>query len=390
MLYPATPFDMPSIAWTLIGVALFFNTAFTALYYILSHVLNAPTQMALAKENVIQLFFSGFIIFFFIASQGIVATLVNGLICLGESAACNVNVDHLKTSYYALELLKTNLINLYSKLYLFEVIVAVMSSMSMTAGVFRIFLFVVSVHISPFIGLTLIANVQVTIVESIGYALGLVIAKESILEMVSYAIPVVFLPLGLFFRSLPWLRSTGSTILALCFTLYFVLPLALIFTNYIIFDIYEASSMFIHFDDPSSLAKICGDGSGIDGDKIQQIFLEKEKNLDNSAPSEPSIWSKIGDILTFIKDAIVAVFHLIWDLVSLLFNGGGLLGLLNPMSYFKAYYYYLIQEILVVSQFLVLVIITTVLEFILIVTAHRSISAVIGGETEVFGLSKIV
>ncbi|MDD5022823.1 MAG: hypothetical protein PHU63_01515 [Candidatus ainarchaeum sp.] len=382
-------FSIDSNALALIGAALFLNVLITALYYMGSRALSSPSLIAASKEHITQLFFSGFIIFIFLASNGILSSLTGGIICYGTSIDCS-NIDHIKVAMYALDNLMNTFVNLYSKLYLFEVIIAVMSSTSFTLGIFRIFLFVFSIHISPFVALTMIANVQVTLVEAVGYSVGLILAKKLVLEMILYAVPTIFLPMGLFFRALPQLRVTGSTILALCFTLFFIFPIALIFTNYVIYDFYEATSVYITFDTPTPISEICNEDDvlSIDMDHIQENFEVGEDAI--ASAEDPNIFYKIGAIIWGVVEGLASIISLIWDLIKLIVQGGNILSLLNPLAYLKAYYYYMIIELLAASQFLVIILTTTILEFVIVVTAHRSVSAVIGGETEIFGLSKIV
>lgn len=383
-------FEVSSFAWVLIGAALFFNVVFTSLYYMIATMLSSPTQTALAKENIGQLIASGFIIIaFIIFANGLLPPLMGSIVCYGSPTDC-ASVDHIKVAHYSLNLLETTIMNMYSKLYLFEVVVAILSSISMTFGVFRVFLFVFSIHISPFIALTLIANVQVIVVEAIGYMWGMTTAKLIILEMVQYAIPTVFLPLGLFLRAIPWLRGTGSTILALCFSMYFIFPLAVTFSNYIIFDLFKATPTYINFDNPSPMTQICGDAGNINVKDLTDELNEMENEAAAMAKPQTTFLGKIWSIIKAVASAVASIFMLLIKLVALLFKGGSPLGFLNPFSYLKTYYYYLILEMSLAAQFLVTVLISTILEFILIVTAHRSISAAIGGETEMFGLSKII
>lgn len=390
------PFDAPvsvlNTALGLAGVALLFHTVLASLYYMFSKILNSTTQIAVSKELVAQLFFSVFLLLAFMSLDSIVPTLVGGLVCFDEPSADCSSLSHIRLAYFALEMLLVNFESLYIKFYTFEMLVAILSSISMTLGVFRVFLFVFSFHISPFVALVMIANVQVIIVESIGYSLGILYAKELILEMVTYAVPFVFFPLGLFFRSLPQLRTTGSTILALCFTMFFVFPLSLILTNYIVFDLYKPTSIYINFDDPDPVAQVCSEGtSGVDLDHLVDEFGSIESDIDSiPVEQDEGIFTKIINLVVAMFEGLWGLATLLWTLLTVMYKGGGLTSFLNPVAYLRAYYYYLIMELLVAAQFLVTIITTTILEFIIIVTAHRSISSAIGGETEIFGLSKII
>ncbi|MBI2079853.1 hypothetical protein HYT84_03740 [Candidatus Micrarchaeota archaeon] len=53
-------------------------------------------------------------------------------------------------------------------------------------------------------------------------------------------------------------------------------------------------------------------------------------------------------------------------------------------------YYFIVEEVVMVSQFVILVLITSVFEIIITITMYRNISALIGGEIDIVGLSKLV
>ncbi len=63
---------------------------------------------------------------------------------------------------------------------------------------------------------------------------------------------------------------------------------------------------------------------------------------------------------------------------------------LLPTAATSGLYKFIIDEVVTVSQLIVLVIVTSVLEVIFTITMYRNIAAVIGGELEIAGLTKLV
>ena len=64
-------------------------------------------------------------------------------------------------------------------------------------------------------------------------------AKQFILDFAKYSIPILLLPLGIALRAIPFFRTTGSSLIAICIILYFVYPLSIMLSSYMIFDVYK-------------------------------------------------------------------------------------------------------------------------------------------------------
>ncbi len=390
------PFAPESAVWGLIAVVLLWNVALTSLIYIVAQMIQVPSLNAQAKENVFQLVFSVFLIVIFIGSTAIVDQLFLGILCFDSpNSSCSSIGSSTPgdVAIYGLDVLQKSLMTLYSKMYLFESAVAIISSMSFTFGVFHVFLFVFSIHVSPFIALTMIANAQVIIVEGFGYLIGLTFAKKEVIRAMVYYVPFFLVPFGLFLRSIPFLKTTGSTIIALSFTMYFIFPVSIVFTNYVIYDWYEPNPMYISFENPSPISHLSGDSGVVDISAMMHTIESGETAIDDAydpSKTNPSFWDSIVGIYEAAYEIVSGMYSMIANLLRLLFYGEGWATMFIPIGLLRSFYFYMILELIAASQFLVLVTISTVLEFIIVVTAHRSISAAIGGETEIFGLSKIV
>ena len=84
---------------------------------------------------------------------------------------------------------------------------------------------------APNAGLTPISEATITITDLIGVGIGVLFAQKVLLMFFHTTALAVFLPLGLGFRAVPFLRKTGSTIIALALVAYFIFPIT-IWINY--------------------------------------------------------------------------------------------------------------------------------------------------------------
>ncbi|MFH1094704.1 MAG: hypothetical protein V1728_00625 [Candidatus Micrarchaeota archaeon] len=88
-----------------------------------------------------------------------------------------------------------------------------------------------SADFAPNAGLTPISEATITITDLIGVGIGVLFSQKVLLLFFHTAALGVFLPLGMGFRAVPFLRKTGTTIIALALVAYFIFPIT-IWINY--------------------------------------------------------------------------------------------------------------------------------------------------------------
>lgn len=385
-----------SFPWTLAAIGLFFGIVLTVLYYLMSKIIDIPSLSASAKEMIAELTFTAFLLGSIVGISLILNTIFGSLACPAGAIHCN----HIDVAYYSLKMVGNNLRTLYVDLYAYDVVISLLSSINIPLFPIHIFLFIFTINISIFPGLVLLSEAHTLIVEGIGYAYAMVIVKQLLLEVSAIAAPFIILPLGIVLRCIPGTARTGSTLIAFSITLYFIMPLAFTMSNYMIFDYVKPSPYFIEFDKPSGLSTLCGpkDKSGeMDHDKINDmiehitdIYGDNQKGIENAQGADVGFWGNIKNVFEGAYEAISDLASIFTSIIQLTFSYSSFYELLLPISFTKGFYIYLVKELVLYSQFLVIVVTTTVLEFIVIVTGHRSISPAIMGEMEIFGITKII
>jgi len=238
-------------------------------------------------------------------------------------------------------------------------------------------------------------------------------AKQFILIFCRDALPVIFLPLGLVMRAIPFLRKTGSSIISICFAGYFVLPFAVLFSNFLIFDVYKPvdfiyapEHLSIYKTDPGE-ANVQSEVTGARtqaSEKLTALFTGKSAAQTASTTAAcygnavVNMFCSAGNIITGIGRGIADFAGTVWniwkfmmgmtgDFASSFFSGANQF---LPSSATAGMYFFIIDSVVAHSQFLVLVIVSTVIEIIFTITMYRNIALIIGGELEIAGLSKII
>ncbi|MDE1798222.1 MAG: hypothetical protein KGH63_02345, partial [Candidatus Micrarchaeota archaeon] len=232
---------------------------------------------------------------------------------------------------------------------------------------------------------------------------------------------MVFLPLGLGFRGVPFLRKTGSTIIAAALVMYFVFPT----TIWINQQVYAALNNPQHpvlqpwanYPDAIALCqRLPGEDQAAYVQRVQSVLAPQfVQGASGSGGAAAGPWK--NDVLdyfynTFFKPAGTGApaaetdasgnvglpvsqqralaqsldknFNIIHQYVL---NFGWILGPVLPTNYF---FEALVDQISNSMQWFVLSMLFLVNTLIMSVTLFRDISLAIGGEPRIFGMSKLV
>jgi hypothetical protein len=354
--------------------------------------------------------------------DGILSSIVVGILSatvpemgsyMMAPSAAGLTTGHVDLAVASTELFFTKLKQMYMSLYLFEALIGFLSTMSFPIGMPVPAINVISFTLMPFDGLVLLSNAHTVIVEAIGYLMMIIWAKQFILIFARDAIPIILLPLGLVCRAFPFYRTTGSSIIALCIAGYFVFPMAVILSNYMIFDLYKPAD-FVYSPLNAGYVKSSNvDKNVVDlqtesashaNEVMREIFTSK--SLVESGSSTSGCIGNVGQRLlcsttNVLKggwnalSGLVSSAYRMWkfmmgfagDFWSTLFSDDNFL---LPTSVTSGLYFFIIEEVVTMGQFVVLVLFTTVIEIIFTVTMYRNISMLIGGEAEIAGITKLV
>jgi hypothetical protein len=424
---------LPPSAGALISVGLGLGVTISVSFFLIAYAMQNPQMNALAKEELSALFFTVFIILFWLASDTLLNGVVFGLMtaslpssvqgfinpsaCVsGTGAGClqGLTYNHLTLAIASLDVLDNKLRSQYIDLYLFEALIGFLSTVSFPIGSPLPGVNIVSFSLSPFTGLALLSSAHTTIVEMIGLMLTLVWAKKFVLIFARDTIPILLLPFGVVLRAVPFFRKTGSSVIAVAFAFYFVLPFAFILSNYLIFDIYKpadfaytpSSASFFDTDKSASYWEntVKEARGGTDTQHMLDEFNSKdvvEETYDD--PTDACSGNFVVRIFCSIKNIFSTAYEAASSFVGTVINiwkfmvgmtGDFFLTAFNnplmPESASAGLYFFIIKEVTIVSPFIILVILTTVIEIVMTVTMYRNIALLIGGEAELIGLTKIV
>jgi hypothetical protein len=240
---------IPASAAPMIAVSLGLAVTFSGLLFMIGYALQNQQLIAVAKEEVAALVFTLFLLVFWIGSDQFFNTITSGLLSSAIPPGVSISISpdtytagymstHIMLAHSSLELLYEKLKSDYMQLYLFEILIGFLSTVSFPLGSPTPGVNIISFSIAPFTGLSLLSQAHTVIVESISYLITVIWAKQFMLNFAKDVVPILLLPLGLVMRAFPFTRTTGSSILALCFAIYFVMPFAFLLSNYLIFDVY--------------------------------------------------------------------------------------------------------------------------------------------------------
>jgi hypothetical protein len=413
-------------------MALMFSILIAACFFMIGYGLNHPPMIAIAKEELAAFVFTVMIIFFWISLDSILNTVVSGLLisslpsgalssssCLNPASTdpnCVINgltTSHLSLAIASLDILETKLVDEYLNLYLFEALIGFLSTISFPIGSPIPAVNIISLSLAPFTGLGMLSTAHTIIVEAIGHLLTVVWAKGFMLLFSRDAVPLLLLPLGLIVRAFPFFRKTGSSIIAICFALYFAFPFAVLLSNYMIFDIFQPTDFTYNPDiatamhttqSSSTVANNVLEAQG--GSATQDLYdmwnspSVIDQTQTGTAPCAGSFLHQLlcsaSNLLTGayemakgILETVYSIWHFMvgmtGDFFFTFFNNPAL-----PPSASAGLFHFLILEVTTISPIIILIMVTTVLEIIITVTAFRSVSLMIGGEAELIGLTKVI
>lgn len=424
-LFPIILISLPAGAWPMIGLSLAIGIAVAIIFQLVSVVTQHPEHKALANEELAALLFSIFIIWFWVGSDALFHNLVGAIT---QSMAAGQSIQGLPTTHIGLALLQLSvfqeeLSSLYLRLSLIDFFIGFMSTLSFNIGMLPGGIGIFSIHIAPYAGLSLVANAMATLIHGVLLLALLAWGKRLLVLFASTAIPIIFLPFGLILRANPFTRTTGSTVIAVCFVLYFVYPLATSLSFYLVFDIYglkfdntylEQFTPFKTLMGEQEISKMVGDIGTTDknlGESLPGTYGEVSKQAsDNECGIKPTdglltkavkyLFCGIDKLIGGIRKVpVVGTFiGLVWDAMKAMLSYSGsffkfLFGsgsILLPAGMTLAVYTILTDAIVNVSELLVVGLVTTVLEIMISITMYRNIALLIGGEAELMGLSKLV
>lgn len=402
---------LPQAATGVIAGSIMFAVIVTALFFLVAYFLQSPQLTAIAHEELAALFFTAIIILFWVSFDGFLNGMVNGLIGAetfgidSEATFNDLTISHVELAIAANDVFISKLKNLYVNLYMYEVLIGFLSTISFPV----LSLFpgpaIISLSFMPFISLSMLSSAHTSVVESIGLLAAMLWAKEFILLFCRDIIPLILLPIGLVMRAFPFSRTTGSSVISVCFMGYFVFPLAVLLSYYMVFDLYQPSESP---PVPPALSLFKTQLTEAEAEDMLEEMREKSNEREELFAGTPvaqeatagtacegyEFWCSAENIARHAWDGIVAFKETvvnIWKfMMGFMGDFANFKESLLPTNVAAGLYDFIIREVAHVAQFIVIVVLTTVVEIIIAITMYRNISWIIGGEMELAGITKIM
>ncbi|MGB9719117.1 MAG: hypothetical protein ACPL06_00800 [Candidatus Anstonellales archaeon] len=384
MPYIPTLNDYLSVAMPFIAIAFGIHVLYAALYYMWGNFMNNPQAYARGKEEVLSL----------LRTIGIFISVIvlYNLIILG------FGIDFIGLAKLSVKGFFWMLLDRYMEIMTFDFI---LGSISHTG----IFVFVqteyASIEIggSPIVGLSNTLTVLHKTLEPLQYGLSLAAGRYALLDFAPAGM-IYLMPLGFFLRAFPLTRKTGSSIVALAITVFFVYPLSVLFTDYLVTN-YEAQRMY-----PSTLPK----NPFITGQTDEQVFSDfiayMERNASKtqneyippgkttSATGEEGVWGMIKKWFSYIWNYINIFPQLLLNILKLL--GSTIKMILTPGQPIFSPVGWVIPTLLVslkwvsmIAEQIAIIFTIFILEITISITMYRNIAMLIGGELRIFGITKV-
>jgi len=419
--------SLPDVAWPIFGISMMIAIFIAVIFQLAAAFFQSPRMKAVANEELAALLFTLVIIGFFLACDAFLHGIVTGIMTSSYSEQTWSEIQGMPTGHLDVAILQTEIfvgqfVNLYLRLAVLDVFVSFMSTLSFNLGMLPGGIGIFSVHIAPYVPLSLVSQALTKVVDGIGMLALAVWAKQMILIFAKTVVPLIFLPLGIILRANPFSRTTGSSIIAIAFALYFIFPIIVMISYYMIFDIYglEMSYSFVKhatafktemdIDEMGTWDPETRSGTGMVGDiydSDSDIRSEHETSLGETpeAIAEDVCggnWLEklfcsfdrmisdtpvIGRYYDLIKDVMKKMLDYSGGWLRFLFGEGSIL---LPTSFIRIIYITLVDIVAKTAELFVIVTITTIFEIMVTVTMYRNIALLIGGEPEIAGITKLV
>jgi hypothetical protein len=395
------------------------------LYYMFARIVNESSLQARAKNSVNAVIETVMILGALLFINWAISYTVSGAAGLTE-----VREDaHLVLARAAMERFLAATENVYLSAFIYEGILSILFGLNVAysfggnvegSGI--------ALAIHPLQGLHMVLDYQTTLMNFILTILVGVLGRLYLIKLAPYVL-AMFLPFGILFRGLHFSRTIGSALIALVLVIYYIYPLSVIFTDYLVFESYKVTVPPV----PQLEASIPGgDWSDEQYQAATQDYINLAKNQEfrnlqvneggtqsaSEFASTSYLWTKSGEKLGAMisKNKLSLGLTLLsigtgvvddWTKTAgAVGNAGGKFAITakitNALSFFLLLFAFWPTKVipglfeLIVVQFfylgyvIVVFLVTLVLEILISITAYKQISTTLGGEPLLFGLTKVI
>ncbi|MEM4707755.1 MAG: hypothetical protein QXL47_04045 [Candidatus Anstonellales archaeon] len=380
--------DYLSVAMPFIAIAFGIHVFYVALHYMWGNLMNSPQAYARGKEELISLFRT--------VGVFVAVIIIYNILILG------FGIDFIALAKLSVKGFFWMLADRYMEIMLFDF---GLGSISQTG----IFLFIqteyaaIEIGGSPVIGLQNTLTVLHKTLEPLQYGISLAAGRYALLDFAPAAM-IYLMPLGFFLRAFPLTRKTGSSVIALAITVFFVYPLSVLLTDHLV-TLYENQRIT-----PPTLPKnplitektdeeVFSDFVGYfekDVSQQQGQYIEPGKTTSTSGPyGFFSIISKflgwlfgwIPKLLSNISAMAANILRLVGSTLKMMLSPGA--PLFSPAGWVLPTLLISLKWVSIVAEQIAILFTIFILEITISITMYRNIAMLIGGELRIFGITKV-
>jgi len=369
-------FAISPTALTFIGFGLMLSVIVTAFAWMISEFAQLAELKAWARSEASEMFITALIVGGVVGLAMLLTTSANALIGGGAGS-----VTFFTYAELYLETMFTRLLNAYTTMLGFEVIIGLLSTLGIGIMFPEGVLWGVSLGVTPLAGLQMISNAQILLVDTVGMALASIVAQQALLQFIKDTMLKFFLPLGLVFRAFPISRKLGSTVIAISIVAYFVFPMTLMLNSYMLSN-YEPTRIFTY----RSIEDICANYGTPGAGQAAADQGTGARNAYYGSWNSQEYWKSFALTKEGAEEAVIRTNNLIstvgkyvWSMMSL-----------QPKLYLASMYDWMLGEIIPVAQFFAFTFMLLVVDIIICITIFRDLSMSMGGEYDLMGISKII
>ncbi len=386
---PAIPTlnDYLSVAMPFIAVAFGIHVLYAALHYMWGNFMNSPQAYARGKEEVLSL----------LRTIGIFVSVIvlYNLIILG------LGIDFISLAKLSVKSFFWMLLDRYLEIMGFDF---ALGSISQTG----IFVFIqaeygsIEIGGSPVVGLSNTLTVLHKTLEPLQYGLTLAAGRYALLDFAPAGM-LYLMPLGFFLRAFPFTRKTGSSIVALAITVFFVYPLSVLFTDYLV-TAYESQKMISPTLPKNTLIttetdeEVFSDFVGYLGKNVSQgqnDYIPPGETT--SVSGSKGLWDRFTQWLGNVFNIAAWVSNLSEGFANILRLAGSTLKMLvtfgtpltSPVGWVLPTLLISLKWVSIIAEQIAIIFTIFVLEITISITMYRNIAMLIGGELRIFGITKV-
>lgn len=380
--------DYLSTAMPFIAIAFGIHVLYAALHYMWGNLMNSPQAYAKGKEEVLSL----------LRTIGIFISIIvfYNLIILG------LGIDFISLAKLSVKSFFWMLLDRYIEVMTFDF---ALGSISQTG----IFLFIqaeyASIEIggSPIVGLSNALTILHKTIEPLQYGLALAAGRYALLDFAPVGM-LYFLPLGFFLRAFPLTRKTGSSIVALAIVVFFVYPISVLFTDYLV-SFYESQRVSVPTIPKNLLItkqtdeQVFSDFVGYMGRNASKDQVQGIPRGETTSVSGPQgVFSKItnffknilnfiGGVISNLSEGFVNILRLLGSTLKMMSTPGA--PLFSPAGWVLPFILICVKWVSIIAEQIAIIFTIFILEITISITMYRNIAMLIGGELRIFGITKV-